>query len=331
MKATLSALAGLYRRTGADLPFGDPRPSHGAEMEGYFWRITQPETGDVVVALCGVNRHRAGHWATVALAAHPGDFVRSAEIQTARASRERYEVEAGTGVLRADARSLRVDLAPDARLDVRFEDAFDWPHVLAGGGIASVVPWLNQYWHPHVLGARVAGSARVGGRDVRFDGATAYAEKNWGMGFPEQWWWGQAQAFERPDVCVVFSGGRLALGRLAVDITGVVVRVGDEVVQLTPPLASVSGSAEGGRWRVHGRDLVHEVRIEGDGNGTQPAVLPVPLPAERRNIPTDFEHLAGRMHVVVRRRGRTLFEGESRLAGLEIGSSPSGKGPRSRS
>jgi hypothetical protein len=251
--------------------------------------------------------------------------VRSAEIQSAHASRERFEVEAGQGVLRADAHTLHVDMAPDARLDLRFDEVFGWPHVLAGGGIASMVPWLNQYWHPHVLGARVSGSARIGGREFDLDGATAYAEKNWGMGFPLEWWWGQAQGFERPDVCVVFSGGRLALGRLAIDITGVVVRVGDEVVQLTPPLASVSGGTEAGHWRVHGRDLVYEVRIEGDGNGTQPTVLPVPLPAERRNIPTDFEHLAGRMHVVVRRRGRTIFEGESRLAGLEIGSSPGGE------
>ena len=30
----------LYRRTGADLPFADPRGYHGVAMEGYFWRLT---------------------------------------------------------------------------------------------------------------------------------------------------------------------------------------------------------------------------------------------------------------------------------------------------
>ena len=30
----------IYRRTGADLPFGDPRGHHGVPMEGYFWRLT---------------------------------------------------------------------------------------------------------------------------------------------------------------------------------------------------------------------------------------------------------------------------------------------------
>ena len=51
-------------------------------------------------------------------------------------------------------------------------------------------------------------------------------------------------------------------------------------------------------------------------------MLPVPLPAERRNVDTDFEHLAGRLRVRVREFGRVIFEGTSELAGLEVGSLP---------
>ena len=46
-----------YRSTGADPLFGDPRRAHrGVSMEGYFWRIADPETGRVVIALCGANK-----------------------------------------------------------------------------------------------------------------------------------------------------------------------------------------------------------------------------------------------------------------------------------
>jgi hypothetical protein len=48
-----------------------------------------------------------------------------------------------------------------------------------------------------------------------------------------------------------------------------------------------------------------------------PHVLPVPLPAERRNIDTDFEHLAG--HLTLEVTGRLNYRGETDLAGLEIG------------
>ena len=48
-------------------------------------------------------------------------------------------------------------------------------------------------------------------------------------------------------------------------------------------------------------------------------MLPVPLPGEGHSVPGALEHLAGRLRVAVRRRGRLVFEGESRLAGLETG------------
>ena len=69
-----------WRRTGADVPYGDPLPTHNAEMEGWFWRISDPASREVVVALCGVNRAPGGSWATVALAATRGDLVHAAAV-----------------------------------------------------------------------------------------------------------------------------------------------------------------------------------------------------------------------------------------------------------
>ena len=74
------------RRSGADLPFMDPRGYHGVAMEGYFWRITHVPSGVVLVVLAGVNRDGEGRtWGTVGLAGHPGGFARSAA--SARPSR----------------------------------------------------------------------------------------------------------------------------------------------------------------------------------------------------------------------------------------------------
>ena len=88
-----------------------------------------------------------------------------------------------------------------------------WPRRPFGGsGLAHVIPGLGQYWHPHVLGGRATGRAVLGDEVVDLDGADVYAEKNWGRGFPERWWWGQAHGFERPDVCLAFAGGDVALG-----------------------------------------------------------------------------------------------------------------------
>jgi tocopherol cyclase len=329
MRATMPA---AYRATGADPPWGDPRGYHGVGMEGYFWRVTQPATGAVVVVLTAINRDAGGGtWGLVALAAHPGGFVRFATVTRIRADRRRLGVrledDAGHAVLAADDERLRVDLGADASADIAFEDRVAWPPRWAFGGIgpAQALPGLSQYWHPHLLGARVRGGAQAGDAAIDLDGATAYAEKNWGAGgHPPTWWWGQAHGFDRDDACVAFAGGRAALGPLRLPAaTSVVVALGGDVLRLVSPLAPLRVEVGDGGWRLRGRTARHRVEIEGHAGGTAPHVLPVPIPAERgRTEAQSAMHLAGTLHVRVRRGARTMFEGTSALAGLERGLGP---------
>ena len=313
-----------YRSTGADLPFiGDPVPSHGTEMEGWFWRATDAASGRAVVALCGVNRHPAGDWATVAVALHPGGVVRSAALDEAKADRSQFSLVAGTtpdGRFEASPERLRVDLE-DVHLDLRFTEPYVWPKAFGGGGVFSAVPFLNQYWHPYRLGGTAVGTIERGDDHWSLDGAILYCERNWGAGFPQRWWWGQAHDFDDADVSVAFSGGLLSLGPVARLVSGVVVRVGDRVIRMTPP-TPVRSEVSPGRWSITARSLRYRIDLEGDGTHLDPHVLPVPLPAERRNVDTDFEHLAGRLRCTVRERGRVIFDGTSEMAGLEIGALP---------
>jgi tocopherol cyclase len=315
----LERLDRSYRRTGANLPFGDPRPSHGAEMEGYFWRVTDTEARRVVVVLCGINRHPAGDWATVAIATEPGGFVRSAVLPGAYAAPDRFAVTAGDGAFVASDTEVRLDLGTDACVELSLGRHVRWPRAFGGGGVFAAVPFLGQYWHPHLLGGGASGTASVGEDRWELTDAEVYAEKNWGAGFPERWWWGQAQGFDRPDVCVAFSGGVLTAGRVAVTVGGVVVRIGAHVIRLTPPTARVRSRADVRRWEVDARGAGFRVRIVGSASG-EPHVLPVPLPAERRNIDTDLEHLAAHLSLEV--SGRISYRGSSDLAGLEIGDRP---------
>ena len=305
-----------YRRTGADLPFGDPRRAHGVRFEGYYWRFTDAGAGRVAIVLCGVCRDAAGTWAVVALAAHPGGLVRSRLVPEATADPRGLGVTAGD-VLRGSASALHVDLGPDARLDVALQEPRPWPHRAFGGiGAPQIVPGLPQYWHPHLLGARVAGQARLGEATVDLSGATAYAEKNWGPAFTEHWWWGQAQGFPGADACVAFAGGRVALGPVGGAPTAVVVALEDRVLRLAPPFARMTAAVGEAGWRVRARSARHAVEIEGEAVGA-PAVLPVPVPGRREVEDRSHQYLAGRLRVVVRRGRRTVFAGESELAGLE--------------
>jgi Tocopherol cyclase len=289
-------------------------------MEGYYWRLTDAAAGRVVVALCGVSSGPDGAWAAVALASHPGGFVRSRVEPVATADAERFGARAGRAFVARDDR-LQVDLGPDARLDVRFARPRRWPRRAFGGlGPAHALPGIGQYWHPWMLGAAVEGGGRIGEAEVDLAGATAYAEKNWGAGFPRRWWWGQAHGFEHPELCLCFAGGLIGPPPLGLSASALVVGTGTTVLRLGPPLASVSAEAGDGGWRLRGRGPLHSLEVEGAAAGSRAVALPVPVPAERCTEPRAAQHLAGAVALTVRRGRRVLFRGRSTLAGLELGS-----------
>lgn len=291
-------------------------------MEGWFWRLSDPTDGRVVVALCSANRHPEGDWSTAAIALHPGGVVRSAALDDVSADRSRFSVVARSNgdFVAADRTRLAMAIG-DCSIDLTVNGEFRWPKAFAGSGLGSSVPFLNQYWHPYRLGGTASGTVACGDQRWWFTNARLYCERNWGAGFPRRWWWGQAHDFGEADASVAFAGGLLEFGPLRREVTGVVVRLRDRVLRITPP-AWVSADCDGRQWRIVARSARYHVVLDACGDDAEPHVLPVPLPAERRNIDTDYEHLAGRLRCTVREWGRTIFDGTTHLAGLEIGSRP---------
>lgn len=312
-----------YRSTGADLPFQSPFRSHpGVAMEGYFWRITDVENGRALIALNGVNQGPNGPWATLGFAAEPGGFLRVAAHPAASADRTGVGARAGDA-FDGDARRLRVNLGNDAQLNVTISDPLPWPHRAFGGSsVFQAVPALNQYWHPWLLGGRVNGTATVGAEIWQLRDAQIYAEKNWGReGFPDAWWWGQAQGFAERDACVAFAGGQVHSGPIRTEVTGLVVRLpGGRVFRLgNPGVSPVRAEVDDERWMLHGRGYGWTIDVTATAPRAASHVLPVPLPSQERNTAGALEHLAGALEVTVRRRGRLVWSGRSELAGLEHG------------
>ena len=144
----------LCRRTEASLPGEASAPVHGAEMVGFLWRVTDVRSSRVILVRCGVHGHPDGDWATVAIAAEPGGFVRSGVLPLADAERDAFVVTAGAGALRATATEVHIDLGDDASVDVAI-------------GVAVV-----------------SGSVTLGAERWDFSDAELHAERYWGADLP---------------------------------------------------------------------------------------------------------------------------------------------------
>ncbi len=314
-----------YRASGADLPFGRPERAHGVAMEGYFWRITDPASQRVVIALIGVQTDHTGRWALAGLGASDG-FWRQAILPTADARRDGLGARATGPEVSFHGTDERVvvDLGTDAHLEIRLDELTRWPsgRPFGGSSVFQMIPGLNQYWHPWLLGGQASGTVVVGGSRWDFAGAQVYGEKNWGRaGFPNSWWWGQAQGFADAGACVAFAGGEVTAGPLRTEVTGLVVRLPDgKVLRLGNPVTSpVRADIGDEHWRLEGQSRGWRVTVDADAPLTAAHVLPVPLVGERRAVPGAIEHLAGRLTVRVSRQGRQVWAGQSSLAGLEHG------------
>jgi tocopherol cyclase len=238
----------------------------------------------------------------VTLASQPDGFERSVIADTAWIDPRGLGVRAGP--LQADAGSLVVDLGP--RLEARFEARRNWSRPFGPLGPVQMIPGLGQYWAPHLLDAQVTGS--YGTRSL--DGASVYAEKNWGAAFADHWWWGQGPG-------VAFAGGRIH----GVAPTAVVAWTDDELIALAPPFARTVARAGGGEWHIKATSPRWRAEIEGEAAG--PLLLPVPLPDERRLEVRSRHHLLGRLTVKVH-RGRRLWLHNDGVAALEDGATPRG-------
>lgn len=323
MKA-VQQLVGAYRASGADLPFGRPEYAHDVAMEGYFWRVTTSDR--VLIALIGVNGGPSGQWATVGVALSAGPDGSPAALVTDAlngAWADSHGLAAGSGsAFLGDDQRLRVRLL-GCELDVAFSDLERWPPGIWGGSsVFQMIPGLNQYWHPWLLGGRASGRAVINGQAWEFSDAQVYGEKNWGRGgFPDAWWWGQAHGFAERDACVAFAGGQVTAGPLKTEVTGLVVRLPDRtVVRLgNPGLSPVRATITPDQWQLRGRSLGWQIDVDGQAPPEQSFVLPVPLPSEHRNVPGALEQLTGQLTVTVRRKNRLIWQGRSSVAGLEHG------------
>ena len=115
-------------------------------------------------------------------------------------------------------------------------------------------------------------------------------------------------------------GRRVRGGRIhGVAPTAVVAWTPDGLIALAPPLARTVARAGGGEWQIRARSPRWRVEIEGEAS--DPLLLPVPLPSERRLEVRSRHHLLGPIRTRVH-RGRSLWLDHEGPAALEDGATP---------
>ncbi|GLC34906.1 hypothetical protein PLESTF_000216600 [Pleodorina starrii] len=204
----------------------------------------------------------------------------------------------------------------------------------ATAGWLSVLPLFEPHWQVTMAHGEASGWLQWGGQRYEFSGAPAYAEKNWGGGFPSKWHWIQCNTFEgHPGLSVTAVGARrgLVLGLPGVEedvgLIGVHLQ-GGEFVELVPWNSDLEWDVDPwGRWWIRAVNERYEALVEATCAQNAGTVLRAPT-TSMGLAPFCRDTFFGQCRLRVWRRaggakqGPPLVDATSTTAALEVGGGP---------
>ena len=340
MRATMSA---RYRATGADPPWGDPRGYHGVGMEGYFWRITEPRRGVVVVVLVAVNRDAGGRDMGDARDGRAPRRPRPRGDGRPRDGRAPPASACGSTATTAAPCSRRATSAcgstsaPTRASTSRSPTGPRGPSASCSAGSGRRRrSRASASTGTRTCSARASGAAGWPGRTrspstarpptPRRTGARAGIRRSGGGARRTASPSGRTRAWRSPA-----AGRASARWPCPARPRSSSRSAARSSASSRRPSRCASRSAAGG-WRLRARGARYRVDIEGHAGGTEPHLLPVPV-AVRAPAPGGAVGDAPRGHAArpaARAGARLVFAGTSRLAGLERGLGPLSPAPGPR-
>jgi tocopherol cyclase len=102
---------------------------------------------------------------------------------------------------------MTLDL-PQIKGELTFENTTPWTKMLGAPGIMgwfSFVPFMECYHGVVSLNHTIKGSLTIQGQKIDFTGGRGYIEKDWGQSFPRGWIWLQTNHFDDPDMSLIAS------------------------------------------------------------------------------------------------------------------------------
>jgi hypothetical protein len=233
-----------------------------------------------------------------------------------------FEIRIGPNRFSGAGIDLRLkDRQHDAEGKLEYRNLTRYPRRLLAPGIMgwySFVPSMECFHGIVSAHHDVVGAMSFDGRSMDFDGGEGYAEKDWGISFPECWVWMQANSFPDRQTSVMFSvakipwRGRFFMGFLCFMFHGG--RFYRFMTYNRCRLVSLRESPDGVSAVL--RNRTHELHLSASKGGTRGHLWAPKIGAMKRGI---REVLDARVFVdLTEKTGEHVFSGESPCGGLEI-------------
>lgn len=203
--------------------------------------------------------------------------------------------------------------------DVKFEDIIEYPSSLASPGIMgffAYFPFMECNHGAVNLHHKIRGSFQINGTRLGMDNCLGYIEKDWGVSFPSSWIWVQGNDFENQKASFMLSVANIPF--LGFDFIGFlgflywnnrVYKFGtynfSSIKKLVLNEQQLNVVIKKGRYTlvIHAKQAKAGL-LKAPKNGAMTSLIEESINAD--------------IHITLKRKGETLFDGKSVLCGMEL-------------
>ncbi len=199
------------------------------------------------------------------------------------------------------------------------------PKSKATAGWLSYLPVFEPGWQVLMAHGLASGWIDWQGKRYHFEGAPAYAEKNWGGAFPIKWFWIQCNAFANvPGLSVTAVGGIRDVITWQEDVGLIGIHYQGQFYEFLSTKTAFTWAVDPwGYWQMTARDYRYRVKLTGRATDAG-AWVRVPTREGLQWLCRDTTHGELRLQLWDISSDKMLLEATSQLAGLEVGGGPWG-------
>ncbi len=242
-------------------------------------------------------------------------------IEAFHSAEEAFDVHIGDNHFTKESISLNIaDDQLNISGELRFTGGTGWPVTVLSPGVMGWYAWLPfmECYHGIVSFDHITnGAFEIIGEQVNFDGGRGYIEKDWGQAFPSAYVWQQSNHFEQPGTCLTASIAMIpSVGRTFRGFLGGFYH-NRRLYKMATYTGAVTEKLDITDDHVYWTLRDKNYRLEMISERAEGSLLKAPIRTEMHKRVD--ETLRASVHVrFTELRGKTIFEGTGRNAGLEV-------------
>jgi len=170
-------------------------------FEGWYYKLISADERERFAIIPGVILGEEEHaFIQVLNGADGSSAYHTFPIETFHASRRDFDIHIGNNRFTANHLSLNIDDDQGSlHGELDFSSQTPWPVTWRSPGIMgwyAWIPWMECYHGVLSFDHDITGQLFTGNRKLDFSGGRGYIEKDWGRSFPSAWIWFQSNHFE---------------------------------------------------------------------------------------------------------------------------------------